>query len=377
MPTRRDFLRLSFSPRGPERDVLVQVFLRGGADGLNLVAPFTDPGYRGARPTLGLPPPDASGKGRLVDLDGRFGLNPALSPLLEDWTSGELAIVHAAGSTDETRSHFEAQDLMERGNPEGRDMGSGWIARHLRTAPGRRGALSGVAIADVLPESLRGAPSASAVARLDEFSVRGAPGFAGAMAALYGAEPDALGAAGTQVLSTLAAVERLRDEAPGNGSFADNLRQVARLARAEVGLEAACVDLGGWDTHFVQPALLDGLAAELASGLAAFRRELGSHKDRVTIVVLTEFGRRVAENVSFGTDHGRGSVMFVLGRGIRGGRVHGRFPALTPELLEGPGDLPVTTDYRDVLAELLRARLGNPDPASVFPGREFRPVGLA
>lgn len=372
MLTRRSFLTMALRPEGPPGDVLVQVFLRGGADGLNLVAPYADPGYRAARPTLALGAPDA--KGGALDLDGRFGLHPVLAPLVPLWRAGELAIVHAAGSDDSTRSHFEAQDLMERGN----DPASGWIARHLRTAPGRRGALSAVAIADVMPESLRGSPGASAVPSLEGFSLRAPEGFERAVAALYESEAGDLGASGRQVLQTLGTVERLRSEGAGRdpGSLAGALEQVGRLVRAEVGLEAACVDLNGWDTHFVQGTLFDGLARELGEGLSSFWAGLGEFRRRVTVVVMTEFGRRVAENVSFGTDHGRGGAMFVLGRGLSSKRVLGEWPGLGPEVLEGPGDLPVTTDYRDVLGELVAKRLGNPEVRRVFPGREPKPVGV-
>ncbi len=393
-PTRRSLLRLAFAPGGspPSGHVLVQVFLRGGADGLSLVPPHADDGYYRARPTLAVPRPDdrgAAAEARALDLDGFFGLHPALAPLLPLYQAKDLAIVHAAGSDDETRSHFEAQDLMERGAAHGRDIGSGWLARHLRTLPGRRPPLSAVAIADVLPESLRGSPGASAVRSLDAFALRlpdaARRAFTGALDGLYRRAPGELGRSGVQLFQALEAMERLRAEdaaAPGGGEggLAGSLRQVARLIRAGVGLEAACVDAGGWDTHYFQGTGSGGfasLARGLAAGIASFHRELGALKDRVTLVALSEFGRRVPENVSFGTDHGRGGVMFVLGGGLRGGRVVADWPGVGGSDLEGPGDLRVTRDYRDVLAELVSRRAGNARAEEIFPGHKPRFPGLA
>ncbi len=381
MLSRRSFLRCSFSPRGPQRDVLVQVFLRGGADGLGLVPPVGDEAYHKARPTLAIARPDARGE-HAIDLDGFFGLHPAMAPLMEAFRDKQLAIVHAAGSADETRSHFEAQDLMERGCPVNREMGSGWIARHLRTAAGDRSALSAVAIAETMPESLRGSPGASAVRSLDEFVVdvpsEERAQFTTSLRKLYSSRRDELGAAGLQVLETVATVERLRREGERvpETSLTGDLRQVARLIRAEVGLEVACVDLNGWDHHFVESGAMRDHAGELANGIATFWRELGEFRARVTLVAVTEFGRRVQENVSLGTDHGRGSVMLVLGGGIRGGKVYAKWPGLGADVLEGPGDLPVTTDYRDVLAEIVEKRLGNPRVTEIFPERPGRSIGL-
>ncbi len=381
MHSRRSFLRCSFSPRGPQRDVFVQVFLRGGADGLGLIPPVGDDAYHKARPTLAIARPDARGE-HAIDLDGFFGLHPAMTPLMEAFRDRQLAIVHAAGSADETRSHFEAQDLMERGCPVNREMGSGWIARHLRTAVGERSALSAVAIAETMPESLRGSPGASAVRSLDEFVVdvpsEQRAQFTTSLRKLYASRRDELGAAGLQVLETVATVERLRREGERvqESSLVGDLRQVARLIRAEVGLEVACVDLNGWDHHFIQAGSMRDLAGELANGIATFWRELGEFRSRVTLVAMTEFGRRVQENVSLGTDHGRGSVMLVLGGGIRGGKVYAKWPGLGDDVLEGPGDLPVTTDYRDVLAEIVEKRLGNPRVAEIFPDRPGRSIGL-
>ncbi|MBI5366781.1 MAG: DUF1501 domain-containing protein [Planctomycetes bacterium] len=388
---RRTFFQAVFNAAtGPRADVLVTVFLRGGADGLNLVVPHADDTYYRERPSIAVPRPDAAGPaaGRAIDLDGRFGLHPRLAPLTEAWQAGELAVVHAVGSDDATRSHFEAQDLMERGAAAANGVSGGWIARHLRTRRGTpAGALAAVAIGPSVPEALRGAPSATAVESLADLKLAGEGAAARALTALYATGDDPLTVAGRETLEVMQAVQQLVNEpfAPGHarefpyGHFEHCLMQVARLITADVGLEAACVDLGGWDTHFIQGAAAGGMAdriGELAQGLAAFRTRLGERFGRVCVVVMTEFGRRIYENASLGTDHGRGGVMFLLGGGIVGGKVYADWPGLEAADRDGPGDLRVTTDYRAVLAEVLERRLGNDRGAAVFPGVAARGWGL-
>jgi uncharacterized protein (DUF1501 family) len=371
MNPRRGFLRsLLF---GGSDAAVVAVFLRGGADGLNLVVPAFEEDYYRLRPTLALR--------KTLPLDDRFGLHPALEPLHGLYRDGRLAIVHAVGSDDDTRSHFEAQDLMERaGRPEG-GVAGGWLARHLRTKPGSRGAVSAVAIGPTLPESLRGAPGACALESIEQVALpEASPAWTGALEALYLADGSGPGRAGRATFRLLERITRAKDAARPEGypptGFGGALREVARLLKADAGLEAACVDLGGWDTHFGQAAGFESLAGELAGGLAAFVRDLGTRMERTTVVVMTEFGRRSYENATFGTDHGRASVMFALGGPVRGGRVIADWPGLGEGLLEGPGDLAVTIDYRDVLAELVEKALGNPRAAEVFPGHVFRSRGL-
>jgi uncharacterized protein (DUF1501 family) len=367
MTTRRGFLR-SLLFGGSDRAVLA-VFLRGGADGLNLVVPTFEKEYYKLRPTLAL--------GKTLPLDDRFGLHPALEPLHAPFKEGRLAILHAVGSDDDTRSHFEAQDLMERaGRPEG-GVAGGWLARHLRTKPGSRGAVAAVAIGPRLPESLRGAPGACALESIEQVALpEASPLFTGALEALYLADGSGAGRAGQATFRLLERINRAREAARPEGypdtGFGSALREVARLLKAEAGLEAACVDLGGWDTHYAQAAGFDGLAAELAGGLAGFSKDLGSRMERTVVVVMTEFGRRSYENGTFGTDHGRASVMFAMGGPVRGGRVIADWPGLGGDMLVGPGDLAVTIDFRDVLAELVEKALGNPRAADVFPGH--RPI---
>lgn len=347
---------------------LVVVFLRGGADGLSLVAPLGDDQYYKARPRLGIQRQDA------MALDGFFGLAPQLRDLEPLWKEGELAIIHGAGSEDQTRSHFEAQDLMEHGGL----AGGGWLGRFLRArSHGPSGALSCIAVGRALPESLLGAPGATVMESLDDFSLGAdARGVREQLRALYALEEDGLNAAASDTFAALERIEAMRSTPyrPEHGaeygadSFGQGLRQIARLIKAGVGLEAASIDLDGWDSHFTQETLLHPLMSRLGNGLANFRRDLGPAMERTVVVVMTEFGRRVRENSAFGTDHGRGSVMFVAGGGVRGGRVIGPWPGLGESALEGPGDLPVLNNYRNVLAPvLLRHGMAEGNLATVFP----------
>lgn len=365
------------------RPMIVCVFLRGAADGLSLVVPHADPRYYSLRPTLAIPRPDdgrAASKARALDLDGQFGFHPSLSGLLPLYRAGELAIVHAVGSDDQTRSHFEAQDRMEHANESGRDSGGGWLARHLATsAGGRRASLAAVAVGSTVPESLRGAAVSVLESASDYRLGEDDHAFAMALHALYSgpesaARPfdGALLAAGREALDTLDRLRSIPSDASSarypEGQLGRTLREIARLARADLGVEVACCDHDGWDTHFVADQLIPGLASHLGDSLRAFREDLGDAMDRVLVVVMTEFGRRAYENTSLGTDHGRASVMLLLGAGVRGGRVVTDWPGLDDGRLEEPGDLAVTVDYRSVLAEIVRDRLQNPRVAEVFPG---------
>jgi uncharacterized protein (DUF1501 family) len=362
---------------GDQRRTLVAVFLRGGADGLSIVAPLGDDAYYKARPRLAIDRKDA------VPLDGFFGLHPLLRPLESIWKEGELAIVHGAGTEDTTRSHFEAQDLMEHGGV----VAGGWLGRFLRyRESGGSGALTSIAVGKSLPESLLGAPSATVMQSLEDFAFQSAaPNLTTELQRLYSSESGGLGAAARDTFEALQRLERMRTSpsAPASGveygadSFSDGLRQIARLIKADVGLEAASIDLGGWDSHFTQGTLIEPRLAELARGLTAFRRDLRGRISTTTVVVMTEFGRRVRENASFGTDHGRGSVMFVMGGGVSGGRVHADWPGLGGDALEGPGDLPVLHNYRNVLAPvLLRHGARAENFPTIFPAFDLKPLPI-
>lgn len=351
-----------------DRRTLVVVFLRGGADGLALVPAIGDDAYHVARPTIGIAVRDA------IALDHRFALHPRLAALAPLFHDGALGVVHAVGSDDTMRSHFEAQDLMEHGGAGG----GGWLGRFLRARGGATSALSAVAIGQEYPESLRGAPSVAVMRSLDEFTfASGDAPMLRALASLYASDSNALGGrlapAAHDTIAALRRIAELRTEplrARGDypdDEFGRSLAEVARLVRGRVGLSVATIDLGGWDSHFTQGTILDPLMDRLARGLAAFHSDLGPvEMEGVTVVVMTEFGRRVAENASFGTDHGRGSVMFVLGAGAEGGRVRARWPGLEAGVLDGPGDVPVTTDYREALAPILQ-RHGVLEVGAIFP----------
>ena len=362
-----------------ERDhdpALIVVFLRGGADGLHLVVPHGDDGYYRARPSIGLR------RRELVDLDGFFGFNAGLAPLLPLWKEGILSMVHGAGSEDETRSHFEAQDFMEHGGL----AAGGWLGRFLRVRPDvGHSPLTAVAIGSQLPECLRGAPSCAAMESISDFGLgQHVPeNFAAQLASLYAEAPGALGPAGANALAALGRIESLHDDAYspehgaeyGDDAFSGGMRQIAQLVKAKVGLQAAAISLGGWDSHVTQAAIMDGPIKRLGVGLAALVRDLGPARlARTAVVVMTEFGRRVGENSAGGTDHGLGGTLFFLGGGVAGGRLHGEWEGLGSELLQGPGDLPVRYNYRDLLAPVLRRQAPGVAMDQVFPGYVFRPL---
>jgi uncharacterized protein (DUF1501 family) len=364
------------SGNGDDSRCLVVVFLRGAADGLNMVVPVEDDDYHLNRPNIGL------SKSEVLPLgDGFFGLNPALKDFLKPYNDGHLAIVHAAGTEDDSRSHFESQDFMEHGGI----AAGGWVGRYLRfgRAASSASALAAVSLGTTLPESLSGAPAATVLESLDQFSLgANSGGLTLQLGRLYGAQMGQLATAGKDALSAMARIEILK-RTPykpefgvvyPNEPFAQKLQQIAQLLKARLGLQAATLDIGGWDSHFTQAPIINPLMTQLSEGLAAFYRDLGSLIDTTSVVVMTEFGRRVAENSSFGTDHGRGSAMFLMGGGVRGGRVIGDWPGLKSTILEGPGDLPVKYNYRDVLAPVL-TRLGAGDfLQTIFPGHQFKPL---
>lgn len=384
-------LHLADSHSGPRGDTLVYIFLRGGADGLNIVVPHGDDQYYVRRPTIGIPRPDDNRtQNRAIDLDGFFGLHPALAPLAEIYQAGDMAFVHATGSPDESRSHFEAMDLMERGAAV--NDYTGWLARHLATLDtDSDSALRAIGVGDMLPASLTGAVSATALQSIADYHLQGRADRVGEMQAilhtLYNQDNSILTTAANQ---TIAAIEMLGQIDVANyqpagraypeGAYGRSLQMVAQLIKAEVGVEVACVDIGGWDTHVAQGST-EGLMArnltELRQGLAAFYEDVGALAGQVTVVVMSEFGRRAQENGGLGTDHGHGSMMMVLGGGIRGGQVLADWPGLHDEQLVGPGDLAITTDYRDVLGSLIRHRLNNPRLTDVFPGYTVNDIGIA
>jgi uncharacterized protein (DUF1501 family) len=379
--------QISVDPKSSKsrRNVVVNIFLRGGADGLNIVVPYGEDAYHRMRPTLRLlKPDDASGTtgDRVLDLDGFFGLNPSMADALPLFREGKLSIIHAIGSGDQTRSHFEAMNTMERGLAAGsQGEASGWLARHLSsTEPAQASPLRAVAFGGIMPDSLRGATDAIAINGLEDFRLVADDEavMREALVEMYSQGKDAMSMAGNETLKVLDKLNKLDPKSyhASNGAvypqsdLGSALKQVALLIRADLGLEVAVLDKGGWDTHVAQgvsTGLLSSLLRDLGAALAAFHTDLGSEMSRVTVVVQTEFGRRLQENSGLGTDHGRASVMFLLGGGVHGGKVHAKWPGLENAQLEEPGDLRVTTDYRQVLSEVLSKRLGS-DPNKVFAG---------
>lgn len=380
--------RLAFAPphTAPRGDVLICVFLRGAADALSMVVPHGEDIYYQERPTLAIPRPDdprSEARLRTVDLDGFFGLHPVLTPLLPLWQAGHLAAIHAVGSPDETRSHFEAMELMERGIEQKSGSPSGWLGRHLATLDtGNHSPLRGVTVGEMVARSLRGPIPTTALRSIADFHLGGdAQALAGMQATLSRlySRGDPLDPLAVEAMEMLAAVKGLdpftyqpaRDTVYPDDEFGLGLRQVAMLIKAQAGLEVACLDVGGWDTHFAQggsEGLMAGLLQSLATGLQAFYLDLSTQADQLLVVVMSEFGRRLRENGSLGTDHGHGGAMLLLGGNVAGGRMHGVWPGLAPEHLVGPGDLAITTDYRDILGEIILKRLNNPRLAEIFPG---------
>lgn len=387
--------RLAFAAphEAPLGDVLVVIFLRGAADALNMVVPHGEAAYYAQRPTLAIPRPDdgrAPRAQRAVELDGFFGLHPALAPLLPAWQAKQLAVVHACGAPDESRSHFQAMALMERGVADEQGPASGWIGRHLATLEtGNLSPLRAVAAGTTPPRSLGGSVPIAALRSIVDFHREEAPEMRRLQAALTElySGAGALQQLGQESLALLASLQTLDPQRYRPAStrpypesdFGLALRQIAMLIKAEVGLEVAAIDLGGWDTHLAQggsEGQMAALLADLAAGLAAFHEDLLAQASRLSLVVMSEFGRRVQENGSLGTDHGHGGLMLLLGGEVRGGQIHGEWPGLAREQLVGPGDLAVTTDYRDVLAELCLKRLKNPHLDQLFPGYSPAMPGL-
>lgn len=371
--------RLAFSADGtPARGTVVVIFQRGGMDGLNVVVPHGDADYYRLRPSIGIARPGTTNGA--LDLDGFFGLNPALAPLLPLYQSGELAFVQATGYRHDSRSHFECQDHIERGTLHLHDITSGWLNRHLAVVGGNAN-FQAIGFGGAIQASLRGMAPVIGVNDIADFTLS----TRSAQKATLASSLDGLYDANTLLASTsvqaLAAVDELAAENPAQyplqggaaypgGRFGSQLRELAQIIKAGMDLEVACVDIGGWDHHASIGQVLPPLLTELAQGLLAFRNDLGSLMADVTVATLTEFGRRAYQNASGGTDHGSAFASLVLGGGVNGGRVYAEWPGLRDTDLFN-GDLNVTVDYRTWLAEMLEKRAGNADVASVFP--EFTP----
>lgn len=365
------------------KKVLIAIFQRGAVDGLNMVVPFGEQDYYGARPSIAVPRPNVPDGA--VDLDGFFGLHPRLAPLKPLWDSRQLAIVHACGSPDGTRSHFDAQDYMESGTPGVKSTEDGWMNRYLHAREHAAATpFRAVALAPQLPRSLQGSEPALAIGQIGQFGIQGGPAaglmqssFESEYAAAADAMLDRTGSEAFDAVKMLKTADPTKYQ-PENGAnypksaFGDAVRQIAQLIKADLGLEVAFAELGGWDTHVNQGASVGQLAGrldDLSQSIAALSRDLGDRMDDVVILTMSEFGRAVAENGNRGTDHGHGNVMMIVGgQNVRGGKVYGRWPGLAPEQRYEQRDLAVTTDFRSVFAEVVTAHLGVADPRPIFPG---------
>jgi uncharacterized protein (DUF1501 family) len=393
------WLARAAAAEGKKRKTLVAIFMRGAADGLNIVVPFGDKRYRELRPTLAVAPPSAETNantgnpfnGGPIDLDGTFALNGAMQPLRVLWEKKQLAIIEATGSPDPSRSHFDAQDSMECGTP-GKTTGDGWLNRALPGSGGEASSMRAVALGNQVPHCLRGGNEVIAIGNLQQFSISDQSA-AAIMQSMYATTADAsLGRTGKDAFEAMKVVRSIQDTptntpavAPGSGppliaqagDFGRNLQQLARLLKAEAGVEVAFADIGGWDHHGNENQQLPNLLRQLSAGIAAFHQEMGDRMEDIVLVTMSEFGRTAAENGNGGTDHGHGSFMMVIGGPVRGGKVYGKWPGLEREQLFEGRDLAVTTDYREVLGELVQGHLGQQNLSRVFPGfQPGQPLGL-
>ena len=389
---------------------LVVIFQRGAADGLNIVVPHGEASYYAMRPTINIP------RKSVLDLDGFFGLHPAMSSFEPLWKQQHLAIVHAAGSPDPTRSHFDAQDFMESGTPGVKATDDGWLNRALSGQPSaisrqpsvagsdrfapemstagdkelatssQTSAFRAIALGPSLPRILSGKEPAVAFNNLNDFSVGGknpkATPISNTFEAMYENSVDSVMHGTGQ--ETFDAVKMLRTADPSKytpaagatypkGRFGDSLRQLAQLIKANLGVQVAFADIGGWDHHVNEGSTQGQIAnvlGDFSQSIAAFWADLGDLGEDTVVVTMSEFGRTARENGNRGTDHGHANVMFVLGGPVRGGRVYGKWPGLDQSQLYEGRDLAVTTDFRIVLSEVVSQYLGNKDLKSVFPGFE-------
>jgi uncharacterized protein (DUF1501 family) len=352
--------------------ILVAVFQRGAADGLNMVVPYFEKRYYEVRPSIAVPMPGRPNGA--IDLDGRFGLHPALQPLKPLWDSGQLAIVEATGSHDPTRSHFDAQEFMESGTPGVKDTGDGWLNRALTPIGPDASPVRAISVGSQLPRALKGDRGGVAVNNLQQFQV-GSRETAPLLERMYAATADQrLSVTGKRTFDAVSMIESInrRPYSPANGAqyvgnFGRGLQQIARLIKADAGVEVAFADIGGWDHHSNENGQLNNILREFGTSLAAFVRDMGDRMADIVLATMSEFGRTVKENGNTGTDHGHGDVMFVLGGSVRGGAIYGRWPGLEPEQLFEQRDLAITTDFRDVLGELIGVHLGQ-KVEQVFPG---------
>jgi uncharacterized protein (DUF1501 family) len=369
---------------GGRRKTVIAIFQRGAVDGLNMIVPYGERSYYDLRPSIAISKPQAGNAEAAVDLDGFFALHPAMSSLKPFWDRKQLAIVHASGSPDNTRSHFDAQDYMESATPGRKGTPDGWLNRYLQNkTDSQRSVFRAVSLTQQMPRILQGSAPTLAISNLNDFTIRAGSSSAnvkGGFEAIYAQSVnDLLGVTGKE---TFEAVNYLKKVNPGqyrpeNGAqyprtaFGNSLLQIGQLVKSQVGLEVAFTDIGGWDTHVNQGNARGQLALRLqdfSNGITALATDLGKRMDDVLILTMSEFGRTVRENGNRGTDHGHANAMLLIGNSVRGGQVHGKWPGLKSDQLYEGRDLDLTTDFRDVFAEVAQKHLGSTNARAVFPG---------
>ncbi|MGH9173143.1 MAG: DUF1501 domain-containing protein [Vicinamibacterales bacterium] len=384
------FLARTAEAAGARRRLLIAIFQRGAVDGLNMIVPFGEPEYYRVRPSIAIPRPGRDGAA--IDLNGFFGLHPRMAPLKSLWDNRTLAIVHACGSPDSSRSHFDAQDYMESATPGVKSTKDGWLNRYLQVAHEPESPLTAVAMTRQMPRSLQGHAPALAMGSLGEFGVRGGMEARDSFESAYAAAADQVLADTANdafdAMRTLSSAAGQRQYRPANGAvyprtpFGQSLQEIARLAKADVGLEIAFAESNQWDHHINEGGATGQIAnrlADFAGGIAALAQDLGDRMADTIILTMSEFGRAIAENGNRGTDHGHGNAMMLVGGGVKGGEIHGDWPGLTAEHRFEGRDLAITTDFRDVFGEVVMRHLGADEKtaAKVFPAygvkpREFR-----
>jgi uncharacterized protein (DUF1501 family) len=367
---------------GPNKKKMVVLFQRGAMDGLNVVVPFAEPNYYALRPTIAIPQPQRGGADAALDLDGFFGLHPSLEPLMPLFRNRQLAIVQAVGSPDPTRSHFDAQDFMESGTPGVKATDDGWLNRAMQSIPEPQASpFRAVAFGPYLPRTLQGSAPAVAIPDLKQFKMYGPPQTTeGGFEAMYAQTVDAaLRGVGQETFEAIDQLKKIDPDSyqPENGAqypkgrFGQSLMEIAELFKANVGLEVAFLDSGGWDHHVNEGGVqgqLANLLRDLGQGIAAFHQDMGDRMGEVVFVSMSEFGRTAHENGNRGTDHGHANCMFVMGGDIKGGKVYSRWPGMSEGELYQGRDLAVTTDYRSVLGEIIAKHFGDANLNAIFPG---------
>src|SRR5688572_14630190 len=370
----------------PRKKILVAIFQRGAADGLNVVVPHGEKAYYDLRPTIAIPRPTANGEraDAAIDLDGFFGFHPSLAPLKPLFDQQHLAIVDAVGSPDPTRSHFDAQDYMESGTPGFKATRDGWMNRALPKPQHKPSPVRAIALGPVLPRAMAGGNAAIALQSIAGFQVRDQQA-AQLFEEMYMRSKDSkLRTAGKDTFEAVAMLQSIQKQpytpaggaAYPRGRFGESLKQIAQLIKSGVGVEMAFADIGGWDHHVNEVGQLANMLRDYGQALSAFWQDMGDRMSDVVVVTMSEFGRTARENGNRGTDHGHANHMLVLGGGVKGGKVYGKWPGLEKEQLYEGRDLALTTDFRDVLGELVANHLGNPSLQSVFPRYKANYLGL-